>query len=94
MQEAHYITKYVAFLKQKKILRENLREDLAKLELEFLEVQTNAISCGIEVRAVQKAVNELKKQQEHNKRLCNEDDVKMRKVLADFAADSTKIRDA
>ncbi len=84
MKESEYIDKYVKFLRSKKTLRDNLREDLAKLELEFLEIQTTAIACGIKVKYVQKAVDDIKQQQTKNKRLEELDKSKMDNILKDF----------
>lgn len=88
MKETEYIREYVEFLKAKRVLRENLRAALAQVELEFIEVQAKAIESGIEVRSVQKAVNELHKLQNDNRKIEQQDSEKMKELLEEFKNES------
>ena len=97
MTETEYITYYVQFLKAKRALRENLRENLTTLELNFLEIQSEAILQDIDIKSVQAAVNELRKQQKKNKTQTIKETKVIGEILKDYIeefGDSESEKDA
>ncbi|MCD6435703.1 MAG: hypothetical protein J7L15_04885 [Clostridiales bacterium] len=84
MTESDYITKYVTYLKAKKCERDNHRETLAKLEFNFIDVETDAIESGIDVKHVHAAVNAIKKEQQKNKIIQEQEQKNMRLILKEF----------
>lgn len=84
MTENEYINQYVEFLKEKRRLREKLRDDITDLEINFINTQTVAIKAGLNIKFIQMAVKDLMEQQKHNRKMEHLDTRKMNDLLKEF----------